>query len=296
MTDTTTFAAIRATSVCFSYQEGTQVLSDIDMHAEKGEFIAMLASNGSGKTTLIKVLVGLLKASKGQVTVNGADVSTMKSSKLYQQIGLVLQNPNDQLFAPTVRDDVAFGPRNLGLDEEEITKRVQEALLSVGAAGLIDRVVHQLSFGEQKRVCLAGVLAMKPSILILDEPTAGLDPAGESKMIHLLSELNRKNNITIIMATHSVDMLPLFADRIYVLRKGTVLSEGSPEKIFADHEMVDKASLRLPYISRLLHELHHYDGVPLANVPLTINEARQRIMEIIPPDLVIDKLLDTKHD
>lgn len=283
-------SAIKTVGVGFSYQEGTEVLTDIDMDVKSGEFIAMLASNGSGKTTLLKVLVGLLKPQKGEVVVKGQAVKSYKSSQLYQQIGLVLQNPNDQLFAPTVRQDVSFGPRNLGLAETEINQRVENCLGSVGADHLIDRAIHQLSFGEQKRVSLAGVLAMKPSILVLDEPTAGLDPAGEAKMLHLLSHLNKEKKITIIMATHSVDMLPLFADRIYVLRKGRIISHGNPEEVFADHEMVSNASLRLPYISRLLHELRSLDGVPFDDLPLTMNEARQRIMQLIPPELIIETL------
>ena len=283
-------SAIKTLGVSFSYQEGTEVLTDIEMDVKSGEFIAMLASNGSGKTTLLKVLVGLLKPQKGDVFVKGQTVRSYKSSQLYQQIGLVLQNPNDQLFAPTVRQDVSFGPANLGLSENEINQRVDNCLKSVGADHLAERVIHQLSFGEQKRVSLAGVLAMKPSILVLDEPTAGLDPAGEAKMLHLLSRLNKEQKITIIMATHSVDMLPLFADRIYVLRKGRILSQGDPEEVFADHEMVNHASLRLPYISRLLHELRSLDGVPFDGLPLTMNEARQRIMELIPPEMIIETL------
>lgn len=289
-------SAIKTDSVCFSYQEGTEVLTDINMDIKDGEFIAMLASNGSGKTTLLKVLVGLLKTQKGDVFVKGKPLKSYKASQLYQQISLVLQNPNDQLFAPTVRQDVSFGPRNLGLSESEINKRVTTCLESVGAAHLADRAIHQLSFGEQKRISLAGVLAMSPSILVLDEPTAGLDPAGEAKMLHLLTRLNKEQKITIIMATHSVDMLPLFADRLYVLRKGKIISQGNPEEVFADHEMVSNASLRLPYISRLLHELRSLDGVPFDDLPLTMNEARQRIMKLIPPELIIKTITGKDND
>jgi cobalt/nickel transport system ATP-binding protein len=288
--------AIEAKGVCYSYQEGTQTLSDVDLYAERGEFVAMLASNGSGKTTLIKVLVGLLKAKKGQVVVGGKEISEMNDSELYQQVGLVLQKPGDQLFAPTVSQDVGFGPRNLGLSSDEVKERVDYALAAVGAEHLKERAIHQLSYGEQKRVCVAGVLAMKPSILILDEPTAGLDPAGETKMIHLLNRLNREEKITIIMATHSVDMLPLFADRVYILKNGKVLAEGTAEKVFSDTELVDRASLRLPYISRLIHELRHLDGVKVEGLPLTINEARVRIMEVIPPELIMDKLREKEND
>ncbi|MBM3892061.1 MAG: ATP-binding cassette domain-containing protein, partial [Verrucomicrobia bacterium] len=140
--------------------------------------------------------------------------------------------------------------------------------------------------GERKRVAIAGVLAMKPSILILDEPTAGLDPAGESLMMRLLNNLNRQHGITVILATHSVDMLPLFADRIYLLNRGRVLKDGPSAEIFRDQELIHRASLRLPYVSRLLDELKRFDGVPINGMPLTLGEARKQLLELIPEELL----------
>ncbi|MDP6524811.1 MAG: ATP-binding cassette domain-containing protein [Kiritimatiellia bacterium] len=283
-------AIIRTESVSFSYQEGTLVLFDASVYAGPGEFVAMLASNGSGKTTLLEILAGLLKPQKGEVFVLNRNVNSYTTSELYQEVGIVLQNPNDQLFAPTVHDDVAYGPRNLGLSEQEVAERVEEALQWVGAEHLSQRAIHQLSFGERKRVCVAGVLAMRPGILILDEPTAGLDPAGESLMMRLLNRLNQENDMTMIMATHSVDLLPLFADRLYVLKNGKVVGHGTPDHIFADHKLVTDASLRLPYISTLVHELKNLDGAPIRGLPLTLIEARRRIMDVIPADVVIERL------
>jgi len=282
--------AIEARQVCFTYQEGTRALQDVDFHAEVGEFVAMLASNGSGKTTLIKVLVGLLKPQGGSVFITGQDIRSLRPTDLYQRVGLVLQNPSDQLFAATVEEDVAFGPRNLGLPEAEVQERLREALDAVAAVELRARAIHHLSFGEQKRVAMAGVLAMKPSILILDEPTAGLDPAGEDLMMRFLNRLNRRQGITVILATHSVDMLPLFADRIYVLNKGVVLRQGPADEVFGDHEMLSRASLRLPYISTLLHEMKRYDGVPINGLPLTVGEARKRLLELIPEELIVKQM------
>lgn len=286
--------AIEARGVSFTYEEGTQALFEIDFAVEPGEFVAMLASNGSGKTTLIKVLMGLLKPRKGSVCINGSDIHCMKPNEMYQRVGLVFQNPNDQLFAATVEEDVAFGPRNLGLPEDEVQRRVTESLREVAALELRDRAIHHLSFGEQKRVSLAGVLAMQPSTLILDEPTAGLDPAGESLMLHLLNRLNRENGMTIVLATHSVDMLPLFADRIYVLNRGRVLRQGPVDEIFRDYDMLHQAGLRLPYISGLLYEMKRYDGVPIDGLPLTIGEARKRLLELIPDDLIVP-VLEADH-
>jgi cobalt/nickel transport system ATP-binding protein len=281
---------IDATGVCFTYQEGTQALTDVDFRVRSGEFVAMLASNGSGKTTLIKVLVGLLKPQAGKIRIQEQNIGAIPHADLYQRVGLVFQNPNDQLFAPTVEEDVAFGPRNLGLEESIVGQRVSEALESVAAVDLRRRAIHHLSFGEQKRVAMAGVLAMKPSVLILDEPTAGLDPAGEDLMMRLLNQLNRQSGITIILATHLVDTLPLFADRIYVLNRGRVLCQGSAEEVFRDHELLKRASLRLPYISTLLHEMKKYDGLPINGLPLTVGEARKRLMELIPEELIVKQI------
>ena len=280
--------ALEADKVSFSYPDGFVALTDIAFRVRRGEFVAMLASNGSGKTTLIKVLAGLLTEQKGEARINGRLVRSYPQTELYQLVGLVFQNPNDQLFCATVAEDVAFGPRNLGLSEADVLERVSEALLAVGAEELGGRAIHHLSFGQQKRVAIAGVLAMRPPILILDEPTAGLDPAGEHSMLHLLGSLNRKQGITIVLATHSVDTLPLFADRIYLLNNGRVLKEGSPEEVFADHDLIERASLRLPYVSRLLSELKSLDGVPIQGLPLTLREAREELLSLIPEDLIME--------
>ena len=281
--------AIDVGGVHFSYDDGTEALRGIDFYVEEGEFVAILGSNGSGKTTLINILVGLLKAQTGQLRIGGKDIGGLSAEELYQRVGLVFQNPNDQLFAATVEEDVAFGPRNLNLPEGKVEKRITEALTAVGALPLRGRAIHHLSFGEQKRVSLAGILAMRPSVLILDEPTAGLDPDGEAQMMHLLKNLNREQGMTVILATHSVDMLPLFANRIYVLDHGQVLIEGPSEEIFCHQEMIVRAKLRLPYVSRLMYEMKRHDGVPIDGLPLTIGEARTQLLELIPKELLCEE-------
>jgi len=279
--------AIEAEAVSFAYAEGTLALDAVRFQARRGEFVALLASNGSGKTTLIKTLVGLLKPCAGTVRIGGRPIGEYQPAELYQQVGLVFQNPNDQLFGATVAEDVAFGPRNLGLPEAEVQGRVAAALAAVLAAELRDRAIHHLSFGEQKRVAIAGVLAMKPAILILDEPTAGLDPAGEHCMMALLGELNRQGGITVILATHSVDTLPLFADRICLLGRGRVLKDAPTAEVFRDRELIASAGLRLPYVSRLMDELKRLDGVPIEGMPLTLGEARKQLLELIPEELIV---------
>jgi cobalt/nickel transport system ATP-binding protein len=279
--------AVAAMGIVYKYEEGTKALTEVDFWAEPGEFVAVLASNGSGKTTLMKVIVGLLQPQRGTVKINGRNVRQLSRKDLSREVGFVLQNPGDQLFSSIVEEDVAYGPRNLGLNEREVNERVGNALRFVDALELRLRPIHHLSFGEQKRVAIAGILAMAPKILILDEPTAGLDPAGETKMMSLLKRLNRDEGITVILATHSVDLLPLFAHRIYVLRHGKVLKQGPPNVIFCDQDTIDQASLRLPYIADLVYQMKRCDGVPIHGLPLTVGEARKRLLELIAQDLLI---------
>ena len=279
--------AVDVQGVSFTYDDGTEALAGIDFCVEEGEFVAVLGSNGSGKTTLIQLLVGLLKAKSGRIVLGGREIGNLAAEELYQRVGLVFQNPNDQLFAATVEEDCAFGPRNLNIPETDVQRRVTESLAAVAALSLRGRAIHHLSFGEQKRVSLAGVLAMRPAVLILDEPTAGLDPAGEAQMMQLLKKLNREERMTVILATHSVDMLPLFANRIYVLDRGRVLQQGPSEEIFCHQEMIVRAKLRLPYVSRLMYEMKRHDGVPIDGLPLTIGEARAQLLELIPKEMIL---------
>ena len=237
-----------------------------------------MGSNGAGKTTLMKVLLRLLQPQKGEVRLGGRNIAALRPAELYRRVGMVFQNPADQLFAASVEEDVAFGPRNLGLPEAEVAERVDEALAAADAAALRSRPIHHLSFGEQKRACLAGVLAMRPAVLVLDEPIAGLDPVSESHMIELLLRLNRQQRITMILSTHSVDLLPVLAHRICVLAKGRMQQEGPPEEILSDPRAIDRAGLRLPLISQLFHELGVRDGLVADPLPLSIDHARRRIL------------------
>jgi cobalt/nickel transport system ATP-binding protein len=271
--------------VTYCYEDGFHALTEIDFYADKGEFVALLASNGSGKTTLLKVLAGLLPVQKGYVSIDGRDIRKMKGLELYSRIGILLQNPKDQLFGATVFEDVAFGPRNQGLSDPEVRIRVQEALDLVGASAFVDRAIHHLSFGEQKRVALAGLLAMKPSILLLDEVTAGLDPVGETHIVQILKRLSHEQKTTVVFATHSVDLLPLIADRIYVLNRGRVITCETPEKLFDDQEKLKQVGLRLPYISSLFHALRAHDGLPIRELPLTVQAAREEVLAWLPDDV-----------
>lgn len=271
--------AMEALRVRFAYPGGIEALSDVSFHAREGEMVAVMGANGSGKTTLLKVLMRLLHPQSGEVRLGAADVRPMTAMALYRRVGMVFQNPADQLFGASVEEDVAFGPRNLGLSEAEVDARVAQALEAVDAVDLRNRPIHHLSYGQQKRVCLAGVLAMQPAILLLDEPTAGLDPRGESQMIDLLVDLNRRRQTTLIVATHCVDLLPVLANRIYVLAGGRVWQEGSPREVFVDSQHVAEAGLRSPLVAQLFHQLQGDHGLTPDRLPLTVSEARQQILQ-----------------
>lgn len=254
-------------------------LSGIHLEVERGEFTGILGSNGSGKTTLLKAMDGIIKDYEGRVLLDGEDIRDLSPRDIYRKVGLVFQNPDDQLFAHTVSEDVAFGPRNMGFGEKEVAERIRNALSSVDMAGCAGKSIHNLSFGQKKRICIAGLLAMGHEILLLDEPTAGLDPMGEYRMMELLTRLNRENGVTIVMATHSVDLVPLFLHRLHILSKGALARGGPPEEVFsAPKEMAD-VRLRLPHIAELIYRLKHEDNIPFERLPLTIGEARREILE-----------------
>lgn len=270
--------AIEAQDVHFAYPEGIEALADLSFRAEQGEFVTVMGANGSGKTTLLKILMRLLQPQRGAVRLGPDDVCGLSPGQLYSRVGMVFQNPADQLFGASVEEDVAFGPRNLGLSEAEVAARVEQSLTAVDAMELRGRPIHQLSYGQQKRACLAGVLAMQPGVLLLDEPTAGLDPRGESQMIDLLMDLNRRQNTTLIVATHCVDLLPVLADRICVLAQGRVCQEGSPQEVFADPRRVVQAGLRIPLVAQLFHELRDSHGLTPGELPLTVAEAKRQLL------------------
>ena len=272
---------ISVKKVSFKYPGGTQSLSNIDLQIERGEFIGILGANGSGKTTLLKVMDGLLKDCKGSVRLDGREIRELAPKEIYRKVGLIFQNSDEQLFAPTVSEDVAFGPINMGFSGEEVALRVTQALKEVDMEGYGKRSIHHLSFGEKKRICLAGLLAMGQEILLLDEPTDGLDPMGEYRMMNLLMRLNKEKKITIVMATHRVDLVPLFLDRLCILSRGRVVREGSPEDVFTTPDEMEEMRLRLPQIAELIYRLKHDDRLPFDKVPLTIGKAREEISRLV---------------
>jgi cobalt/nickel transport system ATP-binding protein len=263
----------------FSYADGTQALQNIALELHRGGFIGILGSNGSGKTTLLKVMDGLVREYRGTVLLDGKEIRKLSPKEIYAKVGLVFQNPDEQLFAPTVSEDVAFGPVNMGFGADEVARRVNSALKAVEMEGLARKSIHHLSFGQKKRICIAGLLAMGHEILLLDEPTAGLDPMGEYKMMDLLTKLNQEQGVAIVMATHSVDLVPLFLNRLYILSKGRIVRGGPPAEVFTAPDDMAQVKLRLPHIAELIYRLKNEDGMLFDKIPLTVGEARREIIK-----------------
>ena len=241
------------------YSEGsalsTVALDDICMTVEDGEFLGIIGHTGSGKSTLVQHLNGLLKPTSGQVLVDGEDLNGEQVNRraLRQRIGLVFQYPEYQLFEETVAKDIAFGPKNQGLSKEEIDERVRYAMecVHLDYDRYSERSPFELSGGQMRRVAIAGVLAMKPSVLILDEPTAGLDPRGRDRILTMLEELHARENVTILMVSHSMDDMARLATRLIVMSEGKIVAEGTPRDIFSRQEMMTSIGLDVPDAARL---------------------------------------------
>ena len=274
----------------YSYEDGTAALKGIDLEIAEGDFLAVLGSNGSGKTTMIKHLNGLLRPASGRVLLDGIALSKHDSREVLSRVGIVFQDPNDQLFAATVAEDVAFGPFNMGLNRAQVKDRVDQALAQVNIANLADKSIHALSHGQRKRVCVAGVLAMQPRVMVLDEPTAGLDPMGVHALMLLLKDLNENAGITMVMATHVVDLVPLFMSKIAILSHGKILRQGAPEEILGDPATMAKAKLNLPLVAELMHILKTRDHVKLHHIPLTVGEARREILRLLTVQDVVSRV------
>ncbi|CAF31040.1 ATP-binding cassette domain-containing protein [Methanococcus maripaludis] len=274
-------AILETRDLKYSYPDGTVALNGINFKAEKGEMIAILGPNGAGKSTTFLHFNGILKPSNGSVILKGEAIKYDNKSLLNvrKTVGIVFQNPDDQLFAPTVEQDVAFGPMNLGLSKEEIEKRVKDSLKAVSMEGFERKPPHHLSGGQKKRIAIAGILAMNPEIIVLDEPTSGLDPMGASQIMKLLYELNRQG-ITIIISTHDVDLVPIYANKVYLLNEGKIIKGGTPREIFSDSETVRSANLRLPRVAHLIELLDKEDKLGI-KMGYTIGEARNNIKEFI---------------
>ena len=263
-------------------EDGTAALKGINLRAERGKITGILGANGAGKSTLFLNLNGVLQPSDGEILLDGVPVKRDRKglTELRRRVGIVFQDPDDQLFSADVYRDISFGAVNLGLPEAEVRRRVEAAMERTGVSHLRDKPTHALSFGQKKRVAIAGVLVMEPEALILDEPTAGLDPQGVSDLLELLTSLRDSQGMTILMATHDMDVVPLCCDYAYLLGGGSVLAQGTPEELFTKAELLRANHLRLPRIAHLMAILRDRDGLDVTPVG-TIGAARRELLRLL---------------
>ncbi len=272
--------------VNYVYSEKTayeaQALKDINLQIKDGEFIGIIGHTGSGKSTLIQHLNGLLRASSGGIYYNGRDIyeDDYDKQQLRSKVGLVFQYPEHQLFDATIFSDVCFGPRNLGLSRKDAELRAFSALRS---AGLPEKYWYrspfELSGGQKRRAAIAGVLAMRPEVLILDEPTAGLDPKGRDEILGQVAAMHHELNITVILVSHSMEDVANYVGRIIVLGQGSVLMDGTPREVFSQYQELEKVGLAAPQVTYLMHELREH-GIPADVEATTLQEAKGCILQL----------------
>lgn len=269
------------------YMESTPfesiAIKDIDLEIEDGEFIGLIGHTGSGKSTLIQHLNGLLRPTSGTIIIDGMDIfgQEMDMKTLRQQVGLVFQYPEYQLFEETVYKDVAFGPQKLNLSDGEIDKRIRESMELVGLDfdEVKDRSPFELSGGQRRRVAIAGVLAMKPEILILDEPAAGLDPRGKNEILSQIKTLHDRYKLTTILVSHSMEDIAKLVDRIVVMSKGSIVLVGTPREVFAQGDLLEEIGLDIPQIAKLMGGLRER-GMNVPEDIYTIEEAKEAILQL----------------
>lgn len=270
----------------YSYGDGAmrqQALKDVSLVIPDGQFLAIIGHTGSGKSTLIQHLNGLLKAESGSIYYNGEDIydEDYPRKKLRSKVGLVFQYPEHQLFEVDVFKDVCFGPKNLGLDENKAGLKAFEALHQVGIPEELFYVSpFELSGGQKRRVAIAGVLAMEPEVLILDEPTAGLDPKGREELLTMLDKLHKQKHMTIILVSHSMEDVAKYAERVLVMEKGSVIYDGTPREVFAKREELKELGLDVPEITRFMQELQQ-SGFPVDSEIITVQEAKTAILKAL---------------
>ncbi len=261
-----------------------EAIKNIDLDITEGEIIGLIGHTGSGKSTLIQHFNGLLKPTKGRVLVDGIDIGKkgVKLKDIRKKVGLVFQYPEHQLFEETVYKDIAFGPKNIGLDQEKIKNRVKKAMKMVGLdyAKYSDVSPFTLSGGEKRRVALAGVLAMQPKYLVLDEPTAGLDPRGRDEILRHVTELHRRENITIVIVSHSMDDIARLVDRLIVINQGELVYNNSTRECFAQYEELKRIGLDVPTMTALMLRLSEKGWAVRTDI-LTIKEAKEEILRVV---------------
>ncbi len=257
-------------------EEIERAIDGVELEVNEGDFIAILGHNGSGKSTLAKHLNALLVPTEGTVWVNGFDTRDVENLlNIRQSAGMVFQNPDNQIIASVVEEDVGFGPENMGVPTEEILERVKESLDAVGMSGYAKHSPNKLSGGQKQRVAIAGIMAMKPKCIVLDEPTAMLDPIGRKEVLKTVHKLNKNEGITIILITHYMDEV-IDADKVFVMEGGKVALQGTPREVFSKVDELEGFRLDVPQVTKLAYELKK-SGLPINETVLTVEEFREAI-------------------
>jgi cobalt/nickel transport system ATP-binding protein len=254
------------------YPDGSVGIHNMCFRVLEHEIVALVGPNGSGKSTLIEHLNGLLEPSKGSIAVLGKDVKGQVKKMIWKDVGIVFQRSEDQLFAPTVLDDVMFGPLNMGLPAEQARTAATEALDAVGAGDLARKLPSYLSGGQQRLVCIAGILAMRPKVIAMDEPTSDLDPLHAEAVEQIIRGLKEKHGISVVVATHDLDMAARLCDRICVVRAGSIIAEGRPQDVFYDEALLGEAGLKKPKVAIIYEAICAQAGVPADERPITVEE------------------------
>lgn len=279
--------SIKAVDLCYEYGAGTafeqKALKNINFEIKDGEFVGLIGHTGSGKSTLIQHLNGLIKATSGDILYHGTSIYSegYKMKELRGKVGLVFQYPEHQLFEADVFSDVCFGPKNLGCPKEEIEKRARHALSLVGMdESFYEQSPFELSGGQKRRVAIAGVLAMRPEVMILDEPTAGLDPQGRDEILDQIERLNRQHGLTILLVSHSMEDVARYVDRIMVMNKGEKVFDDRPKEVFKHYKELEAMGLAAPQVTYVVHELAE-QGVQIDDTITTLEEARDAILALL---------------
>ena len=279
--------SIKTVNLCHVYGQGTALeqyaLKDVNLEIGDGQFIGLIGHTGSGKSTLIQHFNGLLKATSGDLLYNGESIYApgYDMKQLRSRVGLVFQYPEHQLFEVDVFSDVCFGPRNQGLPEEEVKERVREALALVGMdESFYEQSPFELSGGQKRRVAIAGVLAMHPEVLILDEPTAGLDPRGRDEILGQIEKLHRERGMTIILVSHSMEDVARYADRLIVMNHGEKIFDDTPRNVFRHYRELEAIGLAAPQVTYIVQALRR-EGIPIDDSLITVEEARDAILQLV---------------
>ena len=270
---------VKVSCIRHVYPDSTEVhLCGLDMVVNRGDRIAIVGPNGGGKSTMLHHIIGLLRAHEGSVDVFGVDPSR-EYARIRERVGVVLQSAEEQLIAPTVRDDISFSPRNYGYPPQRVAEMVNAVLAELGITHLADRICHYLSGGEKRKVALAGALVTRPELIVLDEPFEGLDPRSKHEMIDLLNHLHDDHGLSVVYTTHEVNIVPLISDRVYVLSREGVIFEGAPEETFAQRDMLKRVGLEQPTLAELTYLLGRL-GVKL-DLPSRVQDAARMIADAV---------------